>query len=230
VPAPYIDIHTHHNRPSNPGVISVRNILMREARDYQPADGYFSIGLHPWESDVESLDKQVFEDLLTRPEIIAVGECGLDRLRGADMRRQTGIFIQQALLAEKHRMPVYIHCVRAWDEITGLKKELSPTVPWMVHGYRGKARVADQLIDNGFYLSFGENILSMNRVLSDIVRNTPIGRMLLETDEGTTPIEEIYAVAAKIKNLSLDELQACLLQNFELLTGIHGTSRMASTH
>ena len=226
----YIDIHTHHPLPDRPGTLAVRNILMREARHHAAEPGLWSVGLHPWESESESLDISILKNLLTRPGVVAVGECGLDRLRGAPMRSQTAIFERLALLAEEFHKPLFIHCVRAWQEIIGLKAALNPSVPWMIHGYRGKAAVARQLIDSGFYLSFGENLLSMNPVLSGILRDTPDSRLLLETDEGGQPIESIYRVAATIKNVSLESLQNQLITNFEQMTGIHGTPRVAATH
>ena len=225
----YIDIHTHHDFLNRPEVISIKNILMREAYQYVPAEGLFSIGLHPWESDTVILNHQLLEKIIARPEIIAVGECGLDRLRGADLKKQTGLFIQQALMADTHNKPLFIHCVRAWQEIIALKTDIRPKAPWMIHGYRGKARVAEQLLDGGFYLSFGENILWMNPVLSGILKATPVDRLFLETDEGSRPIEEVYRAAAEIKSLSLDALQTCLAQNFIKVFGTHGTSRMAPT-
>lgn len=224
----FIDIHTHHCLLNRPDLISVQNVLMQNASDFVVGQGLFSIGLHPWESDTILLDNQLFEKNIARPEMIAVGECGLDRLRGAGMKTQTGLFIRQAGIADAHHKPLFVHCVRAWQEIIALKTEMSPKVPWMIHGYRGKARVAEQLLDCGFYLSFGENILWMNPVLTGIVKNTPNDRFFLETDEGSKPIEEIYRVAAKIKDMTLSELQDQMLQNFKIITASGGTSGMAA--
>lgn len=224
----YIDIHTHHPKPDRTDVITVGNILMQEAHRYTPAVGYYSIGLHPWESETVNLDRQLFIDMIARPEIIAVGECGIDRLRGADLKKQTSLFIQQAEIAEEYQKPLFIHCVRAWQEIIALKDEIRPKVPWMVHGYRGKARVAGQLLERGFLLSFGQNIHWMNPVLSSILKGTPDERLFLETDDSTQPIEDIYQVAAKIKSLSLIELKTRLANNFETIFGLHGTSRVAA--
>lgn len=220
----YLDIHTHQYSADRRDVISVRNILMQEANQYVPGEGLFSIGLHPWESETVMLDLPLFEKMIDRPEMIAVGECGLDRLRGAGIKIQTRLFIQQALIAESRQKPLFIHCVRAWQEIIALKAEIRPAVPWMIHGYRGKARVAEQLLDSGFYLSFGENLFWMNPVLTAIVKATPISRLFLETDEGKRPIEEVYRIAAEIKGMPIAELQDQMLQNFKTLIAKDGTS------
>jgi len=224
----YIDIHTHHQSPDRPDVIAVRSIPMQEAHQYAPSEGFFSIGLHPWESETVDLDHQLFDELIARPEIIAVGECGLDRLRGADIKKQTILFVQQAIMAETRHKPLIIHCVRAWQEIMSLKTELNPKVPWIIHSYRGKSHVAAKLVDLGFYLSFGESLLSFNPVLSDILRNTPDERFFLESDDGRRSIEDIYDAARQIKKLSLESIRTCLISNFEKVFDPYGTSRMAS--
>lgn len=225
----YIDIHRHHGVADRPGRISVRNIGMEEAHFYEPAGGLCSVGLHPWKTDTVPLNHQLLNDLLARPEVIAAGECGLDRLKGADLKVQIRLFTEQARMAEIHGKPLIIHCVRAWQEIMSLKTELNQRAPWIIHSFRGKAHVAAKLLDLGFCLSFGEALLSFNPVLSDILRNTPDERFFLESDDGRRPIEDIYDAAAQIKRLSLDNIQACLASNFEKVFGIHGTPRMAST-
>jgi TatD DNase family protein len=224
----YIDIHTHSMQPDRSDMISIKNILMQQASDLIPGGNLFSIGLHPWDTEMQPVIPDLPDGLFGRPNIIAIGECGLDRLRGAAMKIQTRLFIQQALMAETLKKPLFIHCVRAWQEIIALKTDIRPKVPWMIHGYRGKARVAEQLLDSGFYLSFGQNILWMNPVLSGILKETPVNRLFLETDDGATPIEEIYGAAARIKSVSLNGLQACLAENFQIVFGIDGTSVMAS--
>ena len=47
-----------------------------------------------------------------------------------------------------------IHCVRAWDEVLAVHKKLRPKMKWMIHGFRGQARLANQLLSKGMYLSF----------------------------------------------------------------------------
>ena len=89
------------------------------------------------------------------PEVVQVGECGLDRLRGADLDTQCAVFAAQVALAEQHRLPLTLHVVRAFDVILRLHKQLRPTTRWTIHGFRGKPALAQQLLDAGFDLSFG---------------------------------------------------------------------------
>ena len=150
---------------------------------------------------------------------LGIGECGIDRLRGSNTDHQISVFKQQAQLAESLRKPFIIHCVRAWLEVMEIKSKINPTVPWIVHGFRGKARTAEELLNNGFNLSFGESILSMNPVLTEIVRGTPDDRLFLETDDGKHDIEEIYQAASVIKNIPLEKLQDITISNFNAIFG-----------
>ncbi|MCX6223302.1 MAG: TatD family hydrolase [Bacteroidia bacterium] len=225
----FIDIHSHQDSPHRPDLISIRNILIKGPTLDIPREGLFSFGVHPWDSDRVSMDKKSSDQAASLPQVIAIGECGIDRLKGAPVRSQALLFTQHAGLAELRQKPLIIHCVRAWHEIMSLKTELSPKVPWIIHGFRGKIHIAAKLVDMGFYLSFGESLLSFNPVLSEILRNTPDNRFFLESDEGRRPIEDIYDAASRIKKLSLERMQSCLASNFEKVFGIHDTSRMAGT-
>ena len=76
--------------------------------------------------------------LLEHPQVIALGECGLDALRGALLEEQERIFRHQIRLAEAYNKPVTLHIVRTFDRLLRLHKELHPTTQWTVHGFRGK--------------------------------------------------------------------------------------------
>ena len=95
------------------------------------------------------------QQLLRHPAVVAVGECGIDRLRGADEAVQEQWFVRQVQLAEAAGLPVTVHCVKAFDVLLRLHKELRPTTRWTIHGFRGKPALAAQLLAAGFDLSFG---------------------------------------------------------------------------
>lgn len=224
----YIDIHTHSEQKNRPDVVFLKNIRIHDAKYPVDNEGLFSAGIHPWDTIYPLPDPAIPASLISSPGLIAIGECGLDRLRGADLAVQTHVFRQHALLAETHSKPLIIHCVRAWQEILELKSEMRPQVPWIIHGFRGKPELAAQLTGHGFYLSFGEHVLSLHSTAGASLKTIPIDRLFLETDASQHTIEEIYRAAAEIKNISLTELQKGLAQNFEKVFQVHGTSRMAS--
>jgi TatD DNase family protein len=224
----YTDIHTHHIAQNLAGIVSVRNILIQDSGDLAESQGFYSVGLHPWDSGTVEFNPGIMNALLARPDVIAVGECGIDRLRGAGLGTQSGLFRQQALLAGEHGKPVIIHCVRCWSELSAIKTEIRPKVPWIIHGFSGKPALARQLSEAGFHLSFGERILIRSSQAAESLRVSPDDRVFLETDAGRESIERIYEAAASIKNISLAALQDRIDDNFERVFGIHGTSRMAS--
>lgn len=73
------------------------------------------------------------------------------------LARQAEVFRQMVVLSERHGKPLTIHCVRAFDLVLQYKNLWRPTQQWTVHGFRGKAALARQLLDAGIDLSFGKH-------------------------------------------------------------------------
>ncbi len=166
----FANIHAHDAPPSDDTVLSVRP---GETLDPQ---GFYSIGIHPWDTPTPEEALRVLEHSASENEtVVAIGECGLDALRGAPLDQQEEVFVAQVRIAEKLGLPLIIHCVRALDRLLRLRK-LHPGGQWVLHGFRGKPSTARQLLAAGIDLSFGP------------IRNpeafaaTPPGHRFLETD------------------------------------------------
>ena len=176
-----MDFHTHNlNAPAREAIINIPKEGLLHPADFRFLEGrLYSAGIHPWWTADEDVLRclQGLEKLLEREEVVAVGECGIDRLRGAAQPVQEAIFRQQALLAEAHALPVTIHCVKAFDVVLRLKKALRPTTAWTIHGFRGKPALARQLLEAGFDLSFGTHYNPASLAV------TPPARRHFETDE-----------------------------------------------
>ena len=90
-------------------------------------EGWYSVGIHPWyiASFAASLNdsKARFEELLDHPQVLAVGEAGLDKLAEAPLTLQIEVFEYQARLAEEADKPLIIHLVKAVDELLKLKQK-----------------------------------------------------------------------------------------------------------
>ena len=142
----FIDLHTHR-ASKDAAVFSIVNIDT-PSRNYPQA---FSIGLHPWFLNEKTVAQQLLlmEKMLLHADCIAVGECGLDKVTTTAFSLQKEVFIKQILLAEKHQKPVIIHCVKAFQEIIGIKKVYQPKQVWLVHGFRKNLPVAQSLLKNG---------------------------------------------------------------------------------
>ena len=219
---PYIDIHTHGQHPRADDIWQVRNMLYQDATGDLDTSLPYTFGLHPWHSLHQHLNKDLFEQLASRSHFVGIGEIGLDISKGANMERQIQLFLDQAQLAEAHQKPVVIHCLKSWDELITLRGIAQPKVPWILHGFRGKPKLAEQMLKHGFYLSFGASLLLANSPSRDSYRMTPINQMFLETDESVESIREIYQTAAIIRKLSLLEIKIYLADNYEDVFGAYG--------
>jgi len=146
-------------------------------------------GLHPYLA-AEHTDEDIL--LLSRwlesNECKAVGECGLDyRKDQADRQLQLKFFTAQLDLAQVTDKPVVIHSVRATEDVIHAIKTY-PGLRGMVHSYSGSYEQALQLIDLGFYISFGGAITYDNaKKLRTSATKIPLTSILLETDAPDQP-------------------------------------------
>jgi len=107
-----------------------------------------------------------------------------------------------------------LHCVAAFQEIIQIKKELNIKVPMIIHGFSKNEQTAKQLLDNGFYLSFGKYLLR-NPELKSLFQSVPNDKFFLETDTVEESLEEVYALAANYKNIEIEEIKSIVKSNFE---------------
>jgi TatD DNase family protein len=84
----------------------------------------------------------------------------------------------------------------------------------IVHGFSKNIQVVKQLLDNGFYLSFGKYLLR-NQELSDVFVQVPHDRFFLETDTIEEGLQEVYAKAAATRNTDIKEIQNIVSNNFK---------------
>jgi len=165
--------------------------------------GLFSAGFHPWYAD--SFSMELMEELTvwtSDKRFIAIGECGLDKNSKTPFEIQVSVFERQITLSEKAQKPMIIHCVGCFNELLALKKKMNPKQMWIIHGFRGKPQLAGQALNAGCALSFGEHFNS------ESVRLTPTDRLFIETDESTMLVSEIYQSISKIKDCTVEALNA----------------------
>ncbi len=205
-----INLHTHDFHTSD-GIA----VVNQYPHDFREGISMFSIGIHPWHIEAMNLANAVefIESRLKLSECVAVGECGLDRKIGFPFDKQVEIFETQIGLAEKYKKPVIVHCVGAFQELIEIKNRLKVTVPMIVHGFRKHLQLAQQLLDNGFYLSFGKGLL-LNPEYAETFNAIPNEAIFLETDSAQIDIKAVYQAAAKYKDISGNELQEIIKTNY----------------
>jgi TatD DNase family protein len=221
---PFIDIHTHR-RTTASGVLSLPNFSQKDLENgfYTEGSPFASVGLHPWFLTKENFEKdfEKLSQLAHNQNNIAIGECGLDKLKGEDLAFQTMAFEAQIHLAESVAKPVVIHCVRAFGEIMVIKKRLKPTVPMVIHGFNKKGEILRELLRHGFFISIGASILPKNGVytegspFSEILHKIPLDRLFFETDDAdNVDISTIYEVAALVFKMDVNDLKSIVYTNF----------------
>lgn len=213
---PFIDIHTHQI-PAGEGELFIKNLFPADEMDLLPPGGFYSAGLHPWHLTNNHDHKSQLETLETKiqlPEVVAVGECGLDKLANTESQLQLDIFVTQCRMAETVNKPVVIHCVRSYNEIFHLKRKLKPSVPWILHGYSGNSMITNQLVPLGFYFSLGKMFFYNEQEASLIAGKIPPEQLFFETDEWKKPVSEVYRRFARLKGTGEEELKEQIMWNF----------------
>lgn len=216
----YFNLHTHKVSDST----AVLALVNQYPNNFDQTIPFFSIGIHPWyiEENRAEVDLEIIISQMQNKNCLAVGECGLDKRIEIDFDLQISVFEKQLHLAEKFKKPVIVHCVAAFQEVIEIKKKLEITVPMVIHGFSKNEQTAKNLIDNGFYLSFGKYLLQ-NPALKTVFKTIPNDRFFLETDTTDNSIESVYALAAKYKNVEITELQNIINANFKTVFGAIAT-------
>jgi TatD DNase family protein len=207
----FINLHTHRFT-NNPKVLEVTNQYPLEFDATIPK---YSIGIHPWHIKKENVEKElnIIHEKLQLNECLALGECGLDKRIEIDFGFQEEVFKQQIELVQNINKPIILHCVSAYDEVIRIKKEMEIKNPMIIHGFSKNWPIAEMLLKNGFYISFGKYLLR-NPELESVFVKVPNDKFLLETDMIEENIEEVYTFAAKFKKNSIEDIKEQVWKNF----------------
>ncbi len=212
---PYIDVHTH-NKEKEEG-ITVFNLLNEDDAVIDEEGRKYSLGIHPWYIDDMTVEKhyEFIDKYINNENVIAIGECGLDKLVNVPSALQKEILTYQFQLAEKLNKPVIIHCVRAYEELLALKKKLDFGQTMIIHGFNSSPKIGDMLIKAGFYFSFGKAILKDDSNAAKIIKKFSSGRLFLETDDSKRSIIKIYERAASLMQIDIEELKVIIYKNYQ---------------
>jgi TatD DNase family protein len=211
----YIDIHVHSGKPAE-GNFILESLMAHEEKVPGNAPGVaYTFGIHPWFLNEDNFNQQLksVEHIARNKEIIAIGEAGFDKLRGPSIELQRKVFEEQIALSEALKKPVVIHCVRAWEELLSVQKKMKPRMTWLIHGFRGNAELATQLLSKGMYLSFWFDFVLRPNAGALLIQ-LPADRIFLETDGADVSIRTIYDKVADDLGLSVGELKSIILDNF----------------
>jgi TatD DNase family protein len=184
-----------------------------------------SLGLHPWYvKDSWTKDIKVLSTLLELNKISAIGEIGLDYSPKFEINKEIQLIALKAQisLAEKHQLPISLHCIKAFDDLYMLLK--NKHLMGVLHGFSGSVELAQQFIKLGLKIGIGGLLLKVeSKKLEMTVKNIELKDIVIETDYpnftqqrealSLAKIDAIIVQIASIKKLPINEVNQMLYNN-----------------
>jgi TatD DNase family protein len=145
-----------------------------------------ALGVHPWFADAATA---AVLDALAAAEVDAVGEIGLDALRGPDAPTQERALRAQLAVARARELPVVLHAVRAVDRVLAiLRRDGLPRAGGLLHGFEGSAAQARAAVAAGLCVGIGPSVTRPSARRAEAIRAIPAARLCLETDAPSRPV------------------------------------------
>ncbi|MGO1245477.1 MAG: TatD family hydrolase [Sphingobacterium sp.] len=208
---PYINIHTHNTFECTELEFSIRNVII--SKNYLTSSPC-SLGIHPWY--VESSNAAQIDALnvyAKRDNVLAIGECGLDKLCDTEWPVQIETFKKQIDFANAIQKPLIVHCVKAHQECLQILKANGVDVPVIFHGFEKNAILAEQIIKDGYYISLGPSVLNGKK--NELITELPLNNIFLETDDRSAKIIDVYTYFCAIRKIEVPDLMEQLYRNFK---------------
>ncbi|MBK9160278.1 MAG: TatD family hydrolase [Nitrosomonadales bacterium] len=197
---------------------------------------YASVGVHPDYEDVEEPSVAGLVELARHPEVIAIGETGLDyfRLKG-DLEWQRERFRTHIRAARETGKPLIVHTREAAaDTLRLMAEEKAGEAGGVMHCFTETWEVAEAALAMGFYISFSGIVTFKNaKQLKEVARRVPLERILIETDApylAPVPhrgklnqpayVKHVAEEIAALRGISLEETGRCTTENFMRLFGL----------
>jgi len=208
--------------------------MMEVIKDFPQVSA--SCGVHPLHQE-DACDQQTLLQAADRPDVVAIGETGLDYFYSAETKDvQLTSFVDHIKVANELSKPLIIHTRDArQDTINLLKLHKAEHTTGVLHCFTEDWDMAKAAIDLGFYISIS-GIVTFNsaEALRDVVTQVPLERLLIETDSpwlAPVPhrgkqnepayVRDVAEYIARLKSVSLDELAQATTNNFyQLFDGI----------
>lgn len=196
----------------------------------------FAAGVHPYFAartlqslggarEVERILTEAAEDL----DAVAIGETGFDKSKpehAESLEAQGEVYELSVRVANRLRLPLIVHLVRAEGELLGAMKAHAPECGGVVHGFSGGPESAEQLLRRDLYLGFGMSLLRRgadpSSPLARAAARVPLDRILVETDapDQTQDLLGALQVVQRLADLrgeDLEDLSAAIRRNAETL-------------
>lgn len=198
---------------------------------------YGTQGIHPHEADhwQDDLPRRMTEAFAqSQGKLVAVGEIGLDyHYDHSDRKAQWQVFETQLALAAELELPVVIHSREADEDTIAMLRQFESSLArrGVIHSFTSGPELAQYALDQGWHLGFN-GICTFNKAenVRDIMRMTPLDRLLLETDSPfLTPdpyrgrenapcyLPFVAQKMADVKEVPVEELLTAVYRNSQAL-------------
>lgn len=189
---------------------------------------YGAIGIHPSDAlDYNDDVKNEIVSLLKKDKIVAIGEVGLDYYWEDNPSKevQRKVLEDQYDIARKASVPIILHDREAHGDIMEIYRKNSDVIS-VFHSYSGSLEMAKEIISLGGYIGVSGVVTFKNaKKLPDVVKETPLNRILIETDAPyMSPVPNrgkrnrsdfLYSVADKIAEIKGVSSKEVLLKTQE---------------
>jgi len=194
---------------------------------------YAAVGIHPHEAGKATRESwEELRSLASRPDVVAIGETGLDYYRDYSPREEQKEALKRQLsLARELKKPVILHDREAHDDLLAIVEEDGKGVTGVFHCFSGDLKMAERCLEMGFYISIAGPVTYRNaHRLRELARTLPLEKLLLETDSpflspygGRNEPANVKVVAQKIaevRGISWEEVARTTTENAALLLGL----------
>ena len=191
---------------------------------------FASVGVHPNERDGEEPDVERLIGLAADPNVVAIGETGLDYFRTEEkMDWQQQRFRNHIAAAKQTGKPLIIHMRDATnDTLRIMREESAGDAGGVMHCFVEDWDAAKKAMDLGFYISFSGIVTFKNATeLKDVAKKMPADLMLVETDSpylAPTPyrgksnqpayVKYVAEHIAELRNESVEKITETTTENF----------------
>ncbi|WP_444933425.1 TatD family hydrolase [Microbulbifer sp. JTAC008] len=189
-----------------------------------------SVGVHPLDVDSGMADVERLVEMANQPNVVALGETGLDYYYSTDTQEiQQQSFIAHLKAAGQAELPVIVHTRDAREDTIALIKEYGNTnTAGVLHCFTESWDMAKAALDLNYYISLSGIVTFKNaEELRDVARKLPLNRLLVETDSpylAPVPyrgkpnipayVREVAEFIADLRGIPYEELAEITSENF----------------
>lgn len=197
---------------------------------------FAAVGVHPHDATTYSEEVgALFQEMAREPEVVAIGEFGLDYFRMLSPREvQRAVFCAHLELARACNLPCIIHVRDSHDDVVELLRKHGQGLRGVFHCFSGDVAQAEECLTfDGFMLSFAGPLTKQGNALPEVARVAPLHRILVETDSPylvPNPIrakrneplfvKRVAEKLAEIRGMTLEEIAQITTANAVRLFGL----------